>query len=257
MTQSDNPQRDEWLKGELSDNSGRDPFGESAARGRRELDSPEEAAELLAGIEARLEATYGSDTTEQGASGSARVRPLGRWYAMAAAVLLLTVVGLWWTNQPTAFDAETIYAKTFTPYANDLSGRTMGGDETDTTVNEALQRALLAYDRRDYAAAAAAFRAYRAAAPDETAPATAPNADAISLYQGISLLGANEAGAAATTLEPLTENATYGLPAKWYLALAYLRAERTEDSRKILEPLARRNDTPFAQKAADLLKTLP
>ncbi|MTB53741.1 hypothetical protein [Lewinella sp. W8] len=256
MAQPDNPKRDEWLRGEFPGDAARDPFGESAARGRRELDSPEEAADLLAGIEARLEAVYGKPAVRK-KDAPARVRSLGRWYAAAAAILLLVVAGIWWINQPATFDAETVFAETFTPYANDLSGRTMGGDEADSLTNEALQAALLAYDRRDYPAAAAAFGVYRTALPDNSAPASAPNPSAISLYYGISLLGTDEAETAAEVLEPLTDDATYGLPAKWYLALAYLRAERTDDSKNILQPLSRRNDTPFARKAADLLKTLP
>jgi hypothetical protein len=259
MAQPDNPRRDEWLRGDIPDDAGRDPFGESAARGRRELESPEVAAELLAGIEARLEATYGGASTgaPPAKAGKAKVRSLGKWYAMAAALLLLVVLGAWWINQSTAFDAETVYAESFTPYANDLSDRTMGGETVDSLRNEALQTALLAYDRRDYPAAAAAFVAYRTAVPEGPAPASSPNSAAISLYHGISLLGAEEAEEAASVLEPITQDTTYGLPAKWYLALAYLRAEQFENCREILEPLSRRNDTPFANKAADLLKTLP
>lgn len=259
MAQPDNPRRDAWLRGEFPEDANRDPFGESAARGRRELDSPEEAAEFLAGIEARLEATYGGSKVEASTppKPKAKVRSLGKWYATAAAILLLVVAGIWWINQPTAFDAETIYAETFSPYANDLSERTMGGNDNDSLTNAALQTALLAYDRRDYAAAAAAFSAYRTAPPVLPAPASAPSPAAISLYHGISLLAADEAVAATAQLEPILEDPTYGLPARWYLALAYLRAEQTEDCKNILEPLARRTDTPFAQQAAELLKTLP
>lgn len=255
MSDPSKQDRDRWVRGETAP-EGADDFARYADRGRQELGSESEAAELLAELDASIANRFGVAEDVGAAAGAkkveksgggATVRRLRRLYAVAAAILLLVAAGFWWiTNQQTT-DNEALYAEAFSPYANELSDRTMGGsDGPSATADEQLEVASLAYDRRDYAAAATAFAAYL-----NNAPASAP--ESAKLYYGISLLGAGKAGEAIPLLQQLSANANYADAASWYLALAQLRDGQIIAARQGLEKLAAQKSSPFAKRAKDLL----
>ena len=168
--------------------------------------------------------------------------------AIAAAILLLVAAGFWWIQQPRAFDAETVYASAFEPYANDLGGRAMGGNEPGDPVDRTLAAASLAYDRRDYAAAADSFALQLS---------TAPAAAATSFYYGLSLLGANRNQQAIDVLSPLGNDAEYGPAANWYRALALLRSKQLPAAKTALSGIANNELSPFKSAAEKLLQRLP
>lgn len=261
MSSPNKHDREDWLRGEEPDAQA-DDFTRHAAAGRQELGSEAEARELLNELDGLLAARFGEQVPEGAAAGAGqggasqpagKVRRIFPRYAVAAAILLLLAVGGWWLLQPSAYDSETAFAAVFVPYANELSGRTMGDDST-ATIGGALGTALLAYDRRDYPAAAAAFEQYRSAPLTEPAPATAPQ---IQLYYGISLLGANQPETAQTVLASLLTDATYGHPAEWYHALALLRAGQTTAAHTALQGIAADQSSPFQAQAKDLLTLIP
>ncbi len=266
MSNPNNPERDAWLRGDQPGGAD-DEFARHAARGRQELANEAEAANLLNELDGLLAERFGSAPQQVtnptasvgGAAGAeeaptesrppAKVRRLGRLYAAAAAILLLVAAGSWWITQQPTFDAEVTFAEAFTPYANELSGRTMGGGDTTAALGGPLAAALLAYDRRDYPAAAAAFEAHFTAPPTSLAPATAPQ---IQLYYGISQLGANQATAAIPVLGALRNDPNYGQPATWYHALALLRSGQTAAARTSLQDIMNDNSSPFRDRAKDL-----
>lgn len=266
MSSQNKQGRERWVRGEQS--PGTDDFGRSADRGREELASVTEAADLMKDLDLAFAAKFGdldekestSTSSAGGAnagakkelkgSGGATVRRLGRLYTIAAAILLLIAVGSWWLTHQPATDYETLYAEAFTPYANDLASRPMGGDDASTSLDEKLAAASLAYDRRNYAAAATAFADYL-----NSAPAEAPNS--ARLYYGISLLGANKAREAIPVFEQLAQDdASYRDTARWYQALALLRSQQPEAARQILAGISSSPSSPFAQRANTLLKAI-
>ncbi len=266
MSNQNKQDRERWVRGEQSPE--RDDFGRSADRGREELASTTEAADLMKELDLAFAAKFGdldkkegtSTSPEGGAdagagkelksSGGATVRRLSRLYAVAAAILLLIAAGSWWLSHQPATDYETLYAEAFTPYANELGSRTMGGEDSPASLDEKLAAASLAYDRRNYAAAATAFADYLAAAP-----AAAPKS--AQLYYGISLLGANKAEEAIPVFEELANNnASYRDTARWYQALALIRSQQPDAARQILTTISSSSSSPFAQRANTLLKAM-
>jgi hypothetical protein len=272
-----NPNRQGWLKGNepLKEE---DDFARHAARGRQELGSEAEARELMNELDGMFAARFGAPETATESrsesldslseiSGSAagakevplkgkegaKVRHLGKYFAAAAAILLLIAAGSWWISQQNAVSPEQLYAEAFTPYANDLSERTMGGGEPATATD--LDEALLAYDRRNYAAAAEGFGRYLAAPPTSPAPAAEP--EKIQLYYGISLLANNQPEAAITELEALMNDPATGPPAAWYRALAQLRLGRGAEARAALTAVAEDKNSAFRNKAVALLRSIP
>lgn len=272
MSNPNKQDREGWLRGDEPDAQA-DEFARHAAQGRKELGSESEALDLLNELDGMLAERFGSaedskavtsPTASQGGAAAgageevrskppARVRRLGRLYAAAAAILLLIAAGSWWLTQASPYDADMVFAETFTPYANDLSGRTMG-DDTTTTIGGQLGEALLAYDRRDYPAAVSAFDEHFLAPPTSIAPATAPQ---VQLYYGISLLGAGQASKALPILDALRTNTTYGDPASWYHALALVRDGQTAAARSSLQDIITDTNSPFQAKAKALLPSLP
>ncbi len=260
-----NKNRQHWLKGDAPDNEA-DEFARHAARGREELGSEAEAKELMNELDGLFAARFGVSeaAADEGAAAGAKevplkgkaetkVRRLGRYYAAAAAILLLVAAGSWWVSQQNTPSPEALYAEAFSPYANDLSGRTMGSNQP--TASTVLDEANLAYDRRDYAAAAEGFGRYLTALPTSPAPAAAP--EKVRLYYGISLLAANQPAAAKTELEALMNDPATGPPAAWYHALAQVRLGQLNEARTALTAIANNENSAFSNKAKQLLQSIP
>ncbi|MEM6770786.1 MAG: hypothetical protein AAF597_09405, partial [Bacteroidota bacterium] len=130
MSDQHDQRRKAWVRGDAPDDQ-QDEFASHAARGREELESPEDAEALLRELDGMLDKRYGaaaptgiSEGADAGAkevvkqSEPAKIRRLPRLYAIAATFLLLLAAGWWWSQQPIAFDAEAVYAAAFEPYAN-------------------------------------------------------------------------------------------------------------------------------------------
>lgn len=261
MSNPNKQDREGWLRGE-EPGAQADEFARHAAQGRKELTSEAEARELLSELDGLLATRFGDPAQVGAAAGAekvvesrppAKIRRLGRWYAAAAAILLLLAAGSWWATHQHTYDSDAVFADAFSPYANELSGRTMG-DDTTTRIGGSLGEALLAYDRREYPAAVAAFEAHFLAPPTSIAPATAPQ---LQLYYGISLLGANQAETALPVLAALQKNAAYGAAASWYHALALLAIDQTATTRTALQEIANDQSSPFHDQAKNLLEKIP
>lgn len=255
MSEPSSDDRRDWIRNQKPGEEA-DDFARMAARGREELGSEEEAHDLLNELDGLLAQRFGATENKAGADagakemgskqGGAKVRSLRTWYAAAATILLLLAAGYWWTMRSPDFNAETAYAEAFSPYANELSGRSMGNTTPIDTMDATLAAALLAYDRRDYGTAADSFAVYL-----RPAPAAAP-----SLYYGISLLADEQPNAALNILSELQSDPNYGDPARWYAALAQLRKGDVTAARSSLAAIANNNNSLFQTKAQTLLNTL-
>jgi TolA-binding protein len=107
--------------------------------------------------------------------------------------------------------------------------------------------AFRAYNRGDFAAAAAAFTALAERFPDAEIPA---------LYLGVSQLQTSDNAAARRTLARALNNAhgARHADATWYLAIAELRTGDAAAAVPLLQSLCTDGSTPYAPRACELAK---
>ncbi len=175
-------------------------------------------------------------------------RPLFRrtWFRAAAAAVAVSAIATWWLWQPEP--AENLYAAHFAPLpAGVLSGtKGAGGGNADGWVR--------AYDRADYAAAAAGLESCLAAGDCPAVQA---------LYLGIARLELRQPEKALAALLPLATDSTLYVArrnlARFYSALAYVQVADYRSARfRLDEFLASENrENPFYEKAQALREALP
>ena len=236
------PGRTAWVKGNLSTEE--DALARKAVRGRRFLDSAEEAEELLGELDGEIEEAYG------GSGGKIlplpqKKRSYGRYLAAAAAILLLLAAGIWWSSQSEIVDNEQLFADHFEHFSNDLIVRTMGEEigESEKMKRQALQ----AYEEKNYSQAIANINQYLAssARPDSS----------LLLYRGISELAEGSITAAKQSLQMATNFGYKADAVAWYLALAKLKNGQTETAKIDLEAIAN-SGSLFRNRAKSLLEQL-
>lgn len=170
-----------------------------------------------------------------------RLHPRRRYWAAAAAVLLLLAAG-WFVFRPAPEPGagELFALAEFEPYPNIAYRITKGA--ADSTARAA---AFAAYERADWAAAAAAF-------------ATLEDEPVNRFYLGQSQLAAGNYAAAAATLEPLPARTDFNLAdeAAYYRAVALLGTGDQPGATALLEPLAGGPASAVAAEARELLEKL-
>ncbi len=149
-----------------------------------------------------------------------------RRMAMAAAfgIFILSItLYYFFTKEIPSNHSEIAFAKYFEPYPNVFEQRGTPGSE-----DQKLRRALVAYDRQNYAEANLLFAALL--------EKEAPENSYTPFYYAISLLAKQQAEEAIPLLEAIlsNESALLKSEAQWYLALAYLQINQKETARKIL-----------------------
>jgi len=238
------PGREAWVKGKSSTEE--DAFAERAASGRRYLNSAEEADELLRELDADIEDAYGSLEKKD---KPLRHLPVGRrrysWLAWAAAILLLVLAGMWWSNQSKVADSEQLFADQFEHFTNDLVIRTMG-DETDDSKN-GKQQALEAYEKKDYAQATEDISQYLAS--------TTRVDSSLYFYLGISELAQGRVVEAEQSLQTAAAFGYQPDAATWYLALVKLKAGQMEAAKADLKTITKGRSL-FRERAKKLLELL-
>lgn len=159
-------------------------------------------------------------------------------YALAAAILLLLIAGIWWLiPQPD----NDLFATHFQPYPNVTVP--LERDE----LNDNLEiRAFRAYEEADYPLAAARLDSLLQAEPKMEyrfylAMAQLVNSDYISSIENLETV--REMGDAA-----------FGEYAMWYLGLAYWKVGDKNQSTILFKNMAADAGHPFSQKAQDVLE---
>lgn len=165
---------------------------------------------------------YFSDELQTGGSRKSRV-----WYwSAAAAVVLLAAVGVFLlmpTGRPAPEDLFTAY---FEHYEVPAVLRSEGALYQDADA----QQAFLHYSQKEYAAAIPLFTKTLDQSPDVML---------VVFSRGICYLATGETGAAVQDFQTVIQHGDnlFVAQARWYLALAYLRAGRADPARSVLSQL--------------------
>lgn len=164
------------------------------------------------------------------------------WWAMAAAFLILILVGYWFFNATNDFkkgNKEKIFAAHFEHFVNkdNINFRTKGEVESD------LDKAFLYYDNKDYKKALMYFE--KTASAEYDAP----------FYQAIAYLATQELDKAILILEKISQNTASNKQkqAEWYLALA-LSETQPEKATRLFEKIKSDTLNRYQKEATAVLK---
>lgn len=162
-----------------------------------------------------------------------------KYWAVAAAVLIVAIVAVYFMVPRNASTPEALYAEYFMPYEDVMSVR----DGSDPLLTEATHF----YNNKEYTAAAERFQNYVAENEDDL------NAQ---FYLGLSLMesGKEEDGIDALALV-INGNGLLKEQAEWYRALAYLKLGDVESCKKHLDEINHEGHD-YQGKAASLLSDL-
>jgi len=182
-------------------------------------------------------------------SGRGRAFSLPRILSFAASIAVLLVAGYFLYTQPSG--NEAVFARHFDylPSATDAEGGDRNLPATRAGAEEAAEqrtKAMQAYEEGDYRQAKSLMEKYLSGNPADTE---------IQLYLGIVLLGEGRADLAITKLSAALEalpRPAYERPARWYLALAFLRDGQPEKAGALFAELSEGNDR-YAAGARDAL----
>ncbi|MEM0997901.1 MAG: tetratricopeptide repeat protein [Bacteroidota bacterium] len=227
-----------YLRGELPENEQR-AFAERLATEpalaaevdlHRQLDAAigdSETMEFFAAAQAS-EARYFSETASESAPETSDSVRRPRWrtvYTIAAAVLILAVVGVFTLQNLGESSPEALYQEYFTVYSG--AEWRSGSPVLETE----LKAAFSVYQAQDYAAAQTAFAALEAKSPDNAT---------VRFYHAMSAMANRDIATALPRLRGLstTSGHTFRSQAQWYLALAYLNQNQPESAIPLLEALA-------------------
>ena len=160
--------------------------------------------------------------------------------AIAASVALLILAG-WWVFSWQSSQPEALYA---TYYSPDEGLPTTLGYMDDAQFAEGM----ISYKMGDYAEALDYWQPLLSADPAN---------DTLNYYGGLAYLGSGQAEKAIAHLEKVTANegSAYQTDARWYLALAYLKNERTTEAQALLQILTE-EDSPYREASREILEKL-
>ena len=161
------------------------------------------------------------------------------WYAIAATVLLLIGLGVWYLNSQSA-TPESLYETYYTVYPADPVLR----GEPTADYSQAMQY----YREGQYAQAIPLFEAlYQADSTDEW----------VALFLGNSYLNTDEPEQATRYFEQVaaSEDMIVRQYGQWYLALSYLKSNHLDQARVLLTPLSEKPGI-FQKKAQAMLREL-
>jgi len=184
-----------------------------------------------------------SEYRHQTTSGSAASPAPRKYLLIAASISLICVLGaIAYFSSLYEPKPEALYARYFTLPADNITVR---GDEAQALLNQAMAY----YNDQNFESAIQQFDSWQQKNPDSAA---------VSFYSAISHMALDELQPAIAQLEKVVSNrssTTYLFASRWYLALAYLKNNQSESSKKILKELAK-GSSSYALKAQQLLGEL-
>ncbi len=169
---------------------------------------------------------------------------IGRRFVLlkvAAIVMLIAVsaVVVFQLNQPSS--PQDLFTQHFEPYPNEFISAKRGDDIAADPIVQAFQ----AYDNQNYNAAIDGFTKIL----DEETNVM------VLFYLGNAQLAQNESQAAIATFELFLEISQDSvIEAKWYLAMSYLKENRTVEAKVLLEEL--KTDNTYVKEASRILRRL-
>lgn len=177
---------------------------------------------------------------ESSIQNKAKERPLiPRSYFAVAACVTLIVLALWapWDNR----SSERIFDSYFQPHPN-IFEPTLRGEADNTLRSQAFQ----SYDEQDYERASSLFNELLKKEQD---------AGMLMLLGNSNLVLGRIPEAKANFTELIAHSNDLEVPAKWYLALCYLRTEDKSGATPLLKDV-QVSQTPYASKARELLREI-
>ena len=165
------------------------------------------------------------------------------YYAAASAALLIATGGLVQRLALTDLDNNAIFEKYYTPYDVTITYRS-GNTEVDRLLLNALER----YEEKDYEQALILF---------EEVLETRENDLAVSLYSGISYMEEEKYQKATKSFNSIiSDNDNLFIEqAKWYLAMCYLKTEKTDKAQNVLNEIIK-EESYYKDQAAKVLKDI-
>ena len=165
--------------------------------------------------------------------------------SLAAAIAILVIPSMAIYMYYNANQEQRLFKQNFETYSDaSLSGLRSASNSNE---NALITNGIRAYSSKDYDGSLLYFEKYL----DEN-----ENAE-MAFYAGLSALEANQLQKAVDYLTVARINSeAYYLEATWYLALAYLKRNESEEARIILTELAKQNDDYYNKKAETLLKNI-
>ncbi len=189
-----------------------------------------------------------SEVKERIADFSAKVgynstNKIKRWktfYSIAAAacILVLVAFGSYYILRPVSPDA--IFEKSFKPYPNTITTKGLN--------KKLLNAGMYYYDLTKYDSAVLFFNKILDNNPQNTE---------VVFFKGICFLSVGNADDAVLSLNKVVSDnlSPYGNPARWYLALAYLKTGDNEKAKETLLEIIKSNST-YSKDASRILKKL-
>lgn len=163
-------------------------------------------------------------------------KPLKLWWAVAAigAILIASILFL----KPTS--PEALYASTYTKFKNNVVSITRGNSD-----EKELKMAMIAYEKGEFSKALPTLKIVSRSNPD------------VKIYLGIIAMENADFQKASQILTPLSKDNNYRFrdESSWYLALAYLKLDKIEEAKSVLEELKQGNSR-YADKATKVLRKL-
>lgn len=199
--------------------------------------------------------TVDKDLEQEGffkAQNSSKTGQFFRIFAAAASIVFILSL-TWYFSNDSSINYQQEYASAFKSYENtlsktvqlELSEQGFGGNPDETKLQNIL-KAMDAYDQQDYASAIDLFKV---ALEGKISPEYKKQ---IQFYLGLCYLELDQPKQSVEYLQPIanTSNET----TSWYLALAYLKIEKKEAAKNVLQKLVHPN--PYQEQAKKLLQKL-
>lgn len=197
-------------------------------------------------LKAMLQAEEERLRQPQAPQGVVRTLPSARrrWLGLAATILLLLALGLWWTYTGPAAAPPNYLADYFEPFPNRAVNITKSANEASRR-----ERAYAAYQIGDYATVIA-----------ELSVVLQDSSVAVDqFYLANALLATGQAARALPLFERLADDPRFPLApqSRWYQALALLELGRTDEARELLRKISADTRAFQRERAEELLRKIP
>lgn len=165
------------------------------------------------------------------------------YYAAASAALLIATGGLIQRLSAPEMNTSGVFEKYYSPYEVTVTYRS-GNTEMDRLLLNALER----YEEKDYEHALVLF---------EKVLESRQNDMAVNLYSGISYMEEEKFQKATKSFNSIISDKDnlFIEQAKWYLAMCYLRTEKTTKAQEVLREIIK-EESYYKNQAARVLKDI-
>ncbi|MFN0200900.1 MAG: hypothetical protein ACKVTZ_05240 [Bacteroidia bacterium] len=164
-----------------------------------------------------------------------------KYVSAAACVVLIAVFGYNFLGNNEVLSGDALYASEYSPY-NAQSTR-----EDDFSKLSEVKQAIALYEMKKYTEAIAQCVKLEKTMPDSLQ---------LNLYHGLASLETNDLATAKTELERVAKsgNENYSDIADWYLALTFMKENKTEEAKTLLTTISNTDGHSYRVKAKNVLK---